>query len=120
VPQRAAGNTQWRFGALAAYAWRNLTSFSSVPLQLVTLLGAVGLCIGLVLACKAIVDKVSGVALDGFSTVILLSVIFNSLILLALGIIGSYVARIYEEIKARPVYVLRDSLEDKPLAGPLA
>lgn len=120
VPDRAVGASRWGIGGLARYAWRNLTSFSAAPLQLVTLLGGIGLLVGLVLAVKAIVDKVSGVALDGFSTVILLSIIFSSLILLALGIIGSYLARIYEEIKARPAYVLRDSLQDTPPRKPSA
>lgn len=101
------GQTRWSTSALIRYAWSSLTAFSSVPLRLITLLGALGLVLGLVLAVKAIIDKLSGVALDGFSTVILLSVIFSSLILISLGIVGSYLARIYDELKARPVYVLR-------------
>ena len=115
VPARAAGRSGWGLGALFRYAWRNLTAFSSAPLQLVTMAGAVGLCIGVLLAAKALFDKLSGHALSGFSTVILLQVIFGSLILLSLGIIGSYIARIYDEIKRRPLYVLRpDSLPPPP------
>lgn len=107
VAPRAGGSTSWSLRSLARYAWRNLTSFSSAPLGLVTTFGAVGLVVGGVLAVKAVVDKLQGVALSGFSTVILLQVIFSSLILLSLGIIGSYIALIYDEIKGRPHYIIR-------------
>ena len=114
VAPRAGGSTSWSLRSLARYAWRNLTSFSSAPLGLVTTFGAVGLVLGGVLAVKAIVDKMEGLALSGFSTVILLQVIFSSLILLSLGIIGSYIALIYDEIKRRPHYIIRPG----DLAGP--
>lgn len=114
VAPRAGGSTSWSLGALARYAWRNLTSFSSAPLGLVTTFGAVGLAVGAVLAIKAVIDKLQGQALSGFSTVILLQVIFSSLILLSLGIIGSYIALIYDELKRRPHYIIRPG----DLAGP--
>lgn len=107
VAPRAGGSTSWSLRSLARYAWRNLTSFSSAPLGLVTTFGAVGLVVGAVLAVKAVADKLQGQALSGFSTVILLQVIFSSLILLSLGIIGSYIALIYDELKRRPHYIIR-------------
>lgn len=107
VPPRAGGRSGWGWRSLFRYAWRNLTAFSSLPLQLVTLAGVLGMSVGAALGAKAVLDKLSGRALNGFSTVILLQVIFGSLVLLSLGIIGSYLARIYEEIKRRPHYVLR-------------
>lgn len=107
VAPRAAGGTGWSVLGLARYAWRNLTSFSSAPLRIVTLLGGLGLIVGAVLAGKTLVDKFQGHGLDGFTTVILVQIIFGSLILLSLGVIGSYIARIYDELKARPHYVLR-------------
>lgn len=115
VPERAGGQSGWSLLGLAGYAWRNLTSFSSAPLRLVTGLGGAGLVMGLVLGGKALADKIDGRALDGFSTVILLQIVFSSLILISLGIIGSYIARIYDEIKQRPHYVLRP--EDTVPAG---
>lgn len=107
VPPRAAGRSAWSVGSLVRYAWRSITAFSSAPLELVAWFGAAGLAVGAVLAVKALVDKLSGHALSGFSTVILLQILFGSLILLSLGVIGSYLARIYDEIKRRPHYVLR-------------
>lgn len=110
LPPRAVGRSGWGLWALFRYGWHSLTAFSSVPLQLVTLAGTVGLITGLALAAKAVFDKLSGHALSGFSTVILLQVIFGSLVLLSLGVIGSYLSRIYEELKRRPHYVLRPEL----------
>lgn len=107
VPAREAGRSTWNAGSLVRYAWRSLTAFSSAPLEIVAWFGATGLAVGVVLTAKALFDKLSGRALSGFSTVILLQIVFGSLILLSLGIIGSYVARIYDEIKRRPHYVLR-------------
>lgn len=120
VLPRAAGSSAWGWWSLTRYAWRNLTAFSSAPLQLVGLAGVLGLVTGALLAAKALYDKLSGQALSGFSTVILLQVIFGSLLLLSLGVIGSYIARIYDEIKRRPYYVLRpprqrDRAEDRSL-----
>lgn len=111
VPARDGGQSGWNLRSLTRYAWRNLTAFSSVPLELVTWFGAAGLVAGIVLAAKALFDKWSGHALSGFSTVILLQIWFGSLILLSLGVIGSYIARIYDEIKHRPHYVLRPRRE---------
>jgi dolichol-phosphate mannosyltransferase len=107
VAPRAGGASAWSVMGLARYAWRNLTSFSSAPLGLVTWFGGIGLVVGAVLAAKAVLDKIEGRALSGFSTVILLQVIFSSLVLLSLGIIGNYIARIYDELKQRPHYVIR-------------
>jgi glycosyltransferase involved in cell wall biosynthesis len=112
VAPRAAGGTGWSVPGLARYAWRNLTSFSSAPLRIVALLGGVGLVVGVALAIKTLADKFQGRGLDGFTTVILVQIIFGSLILISLGVIGSYIARIYDELKARPHYVLRPPARD--------
>lgn len=113
VPPREAGRSAWSVGSLVRYAWRSLTAFSSAPLELVAWFGAAGLAVGTVLLLKALFDKLSGHALSGFSTVILLQTLFGSLILLSLGIIGSYIARIYDEIKRRPHYVLRPDVRGR-------
>ena len=57
-----------------------------------------------------LVQKLMGVALGGFTTVIILLLLFGSLIMISLGIIGYYIARIYEEVKGRPRYVIEEFL----------
>ena len=64
------------------------------------------LAVAVVLGVTALVQKISGVALGGFTTVILLLLFSSSLIMICLGIIGYYIARIYDEIKGRPRYII--------------
>lgn len=108
VQERAAGRSKWSTRSLFKYAVRNVTSFSSAPLQLVTVLGAVTLVVSVVFGVVALVQKLTGRAVDGFTTVILLLLFVASVIMLALGLIGYYLARIYEEIKGRPRYIVSE------------
>ena len=73
---------------------------------LVTVLGFIMLAVAFVLGIIALVQKISGVALGGFTTVILLLLFSASVIMISLGIIGYYIARIYDEIKGRPRYII--------------
>lgn len=107
VPPRPMGKSQWSPGGLVRYAWGNLIAFSTWPLRALTWLGAAGIAIGLVGAAKSLWDYIAGTASTGFTTVILLQILFGGCILLALGVIGQYLGRIYEELKGRPHYVLQ-------------
>ena len=106
VRERTAGESKWSTRSLIRYAINNIGSFSSAPLHIVTVLGFVMLVIALVFGVVALVQKVSGVALGGFTTVILLLLFSSSIIMISLGIIGYYIARIYEELKGRPRYII--------------
>ena len=113
VQPRLEGESKWSIRSLTKYAVVNLTSFSAAPLQLVTLLGVVVFLCSVVLGIWSLWQKVTGQALEGFTTVILLQLIIGSILMICLGIIGYYVARIYEEIKDRPRYIVADFCEDK-------
>ncbi|MBQ9249950.1 MAG: glycosyltransferase family 2 protein [Oscillospiraceae bacterium] len=106
VRDRVAGESKWSTRSLIKYAINNIGSFSSAPLHIITILGVVMLVIAVVFGVEALVQKILGNALGGFTTVILLLLIASSLIMISLGIIGFYVARIYEEIKGRPRYIV--------------
>lgn len=95
--------------SLIRYAVRNLASFSTAPLQLVTILGALMLLASLVLGGIALVQKLLGQALGGFTTVILIQLFSSSLVMISLGIIGYYLAKLYEEIKDRPRYLIAET-----------
>lgn len=107
VQERTAGTSKWSLWSLVKYAIRNITSFSGAPMQLVTLLGWIMLLASLVLGIQSLYRYFSGTALEGFTTVILLQLIIGSVLMISLGIIGHYISRIYEEIKARPRYIIR-------------
>ena len=106
VQERTAGESKWSTKSLVKYALTNISSFSSAPLHIVTVLGFVMLAVSVVLGVIALVQKISGVALGGFTTVILLLLFSSSIIMISLGIIGYYIARIYDEIKGRPRYLI--------------
>ncbi len=106
VQERTEGVSKWSTKSLIKYALTNISSFSSAPLHIVTVLGCVMLAVAVVLGIVALVQKISGVALGGFTTVILLLLFSASIIMISLGIIGYYIARIYDEIKGRPRYII--------------
>ena len=108
VRERTAGESKWSTKSLIKYAITNIGSFSSAPLHLITILGVVTLVISVVFGLVALIQKISGTALGGFTTVILLLLFIGSLIMISLGIIGYYIARIYEEIKGRPRYIIEE------------
>ncbi|MDR0964736.1 MAG: glycosyltransferase family 2 protein [Clostridium sp.] len=112
VQKRKYGKTKWSFGSLIRYAITNATSFSTMPLQIVTVVGLVFLFFSLILGIQTIVKYASGNAVEGFTTVILLILIIGGFILLSLGIIGHYIARIYEEVKGRPKYIISETCDD--------
>lgn len=106
VQERTEGVSKWSTKSLIKYALTNISSFSSAPLHIVTVLGVIMLAVSVVLGIIALVQKISGVALGGFTTVILLLLFSASIIMISLGIIGYYIARIYDEIKGRPRYII--------------
>ena len=108
VQERNAGKSKWSTRALIRYALTNMASFSSAPLHIVTILGFLMLLVAAVFGGIALVQKLTGQALGGFTTVILLQLFTGSLLMISLGIIGYYIARIYEEIKGRPRYVITE------------
>lgn len=106
VQERAYGQSKWSLLSLMKYAITNATSFSTLPLQLVTIMGMISILFSIILAIQTMIKYLSGTAVEGFTTVILLVLIIGGFIMLSLGIIGHYIARIYEEVKGRPRYII--------------
>ena len=108
VQEREAGESKWSTKSLIKYAITNITSFTSVPMQIVTVLGGIMFVVTAVLAVIALVQKILGQSLDGFTTVIILQCFTGGVVMLSLGIIGYYIAKIYDEIKGRPRYIISE------------
>ena len=108
VQPRVAGESKWSVMSLVRYAVTNIAAFSTAPLQIVTLLGSVVFLASVVLGLHSLWQKFTGHALEGFTTVILLQLLIGSILMICLGIIGYYIAKIYEEIKDRPRYILAE------------
>lgn len=108
VQERQYGESKWSTFSLIRYAMRNIASFSVLPMQLVTFMGGILFVVASLMSIIALVQKFCGKALGGFTTVIILVMFSSSIIMFSLGIIGFYIAQIYEEVKNRPRYLIAE------------
>jgi glycosyltransferase involved in cell wall biosynthesis len=116
VSGRVGGQTGWSFLRRFELALIGISAFSSLPLQFVTVAGSVFFAFSIIFGVYTLVLQIAGRSVSGFATVILLLLIIGSLLMISLGIIGQYLARIYEEVKHRPRYVVASSIG--PSASP--
>jgi len=110
IPIRRTGSSKWSSWQLVRLALDAMTTFSSAPLRLITALGTGFLLFAIVIGAQTLFQKLSGNAVDGFTTVILLLLIIGSAIMVGLGIIGEYIGRIYDEVKHRPRFIIERSI----------
>jgi len=111
VALRRTGKSGWSYLRRAKLALIGITTFSSFPLHFVTFAGVVFFIFAVGLGIQTLYLKLAGRAFTGFATVILLELIIGSLLMISLGIIGEYLARIYEEVKGRPRYIVTESID---------
>ena len=106
VAERTVGSTHWPMVSLFRYAVSNIASYSSAPMQFVTVLGVLMLLLSIALGVQTLVNWAWGKAADGFTTVIILVLLIGSILMISLGIIGYYIAQIFIEVKGRPRYLV--------------
>ena len=111
VADRASGSSKWSAKSLIKYAINNVICFTYTPLQIVTALGSLFILIGLGITIDAVITYIRGTAASGFPTLIIILFIGFGAIMLSLGIIGVYIAQIYDEIKGRPQYIIGKRIE---------
>lgn len=105
VAERVSGASKWSLKRLITLAVTAVTSYTSAPLHCITVLGFFMFIGAIILGIQTLYMKISGHALGGFTTVILLLLLIGSMIMMSLGIIGLYLMKIYHEIKGRPRYL---------------
>jgi len=108
VQDRVAGTTKWNGRSLIKYAIYNITSFTYAPLHFITWAGVAVLIVGLILGIDAVVSYFKGLAVGGYPSLLIIVILSTGAIMLSLGIIALYISRIYEEIKNRPRYIVKD------------
>ena len=113
VQEREAGESKWSFKSLVRYAVNNITSFSAAPMQIVTFFGVVFFVFAVLLGIQSLYMYFSGHAVAGFTTVILLLLLVGSILMFSLGVIGYYIAKIYDEVKMRPRYIISEVIKSK-------
>lgn len=117
VPERIGGTSGWSKINLAKMAIEAITAYSSVPLRLVAAAGILFLAGSIVLAGYTLVYKLLGLAVSGFTTVILLQLFIGSICMLSIGMIGEYVGRVYDETKRRPRYIIVSEIVSEDTGG---
>ena len=108
VRPREHGQSKWSIKSLIKYAISNIAAFTSAPMQMVTVLGALVCVTAIVFSAISLIQKILGKSLEGFTTVIILQLFTSSVIMISIGIIGYYISKIYEEVKNRPKYIISE------------
>ena len=117
IDHREGGRSRWTLRSLFRLAVNGLTSFTSAPLHLVTLGGLAFAGFSLLLGVQTLVRWMRGGSVAGFPTVILILLVMGTFVLLGLGIIGEYLARIHEEVRGRPRFLVQDRAGRRGAAG---
>ncbi len=108
--ERFAGETKYPLGKMVAFAWDGITSFSTVPLRLASFTGLVISLSSFVLMAWAFMVKLTGSAIPGWASTVIPMFLIGGLNILFLGLIGEYTGKIYKEVKARPLFFIKEYL----------
>jgi glycosyltransferase involved in cell wall biosynthesis len=107
APKRQLGKSAWHFHNLAELAITGITSFSNVPLRIWSLIGFFVSCSSFLFAVYMVFKTlIYGVDLPGYPSLMVAIMFFGGIQLLSIGILGEYIARIFNEVKQRPKYIL--------------
>jgi polyisoprenyl-phosphate glycosyltransferase len=110
-PARAAGETKFNGRKLFNLALEGIVSFSTVPLKIWTYVGLGAAVLSIVMLVFIVITTlVEGNAVPGYASLISVILFFNGLLLMGLGVQGEYIARIFAEVKARPLYLVRERI----------
>lgn len=107
---RKYGETKYPLRKMLSLAWNGITSFSSVPLRCISLVGIGSAGIGILAIIYTLFSLIFGDTVPGWASLMCLTAFIGGMILLSLGIIGEYVGKIYEEIKGRPTYIVAEEI----------
>lgn len=107
---RMKGETKYPLKKMLKFAMDAIVGFSSKPLRMITWLGVLTLIVGFGLLIYTVVSKILGGAEAGWASIMVAIVFFSGVQLISLGIVGEYLARIYEEAKNRPMYIIEKEI----------
>jgi polyisoprenyl-phosphate glycosyltransferase len=111
---RAGGATKFPLRRMVRFAWDGISSFSHVPLQIATFLGFLFALVALALLPLTVVARYTGIYERGVPSLLFIILLIGGIQLMTLGVIGEYVGRIYDEVKRRPLYVVRKHVGGAP------
>ncbi len=104
--ERQAGESKYPLKKMIVFAWNGITSFSTVPMRLVLWFGIINFWVALFIGVYVISSKFMGFTVAGWMSIVLPMAFFSGSNMIAIGLIGEYIGKIYEEVKARPRYIV--------------
>ncbi len=108
--ERPLGKTKWSFWGLFKYAVDGITGFSVSPLRMVTLMGSIiSMCAFLYILVTIIKTLITGIDVPGYTTTLCAVLFLGGILELSIGILGEYIAHIYMEVKARPIFIMKNT-----------
>ena len=108
--ERTIGTTKWSFKGLMRYAMDGIFSFSVVPLKILSVMGFIIFIAAIIYAIFILIRTlVAGIDAPGYASTLIILLFLGGIIELSIGIVGEYIARIFTEIKRRPIYIAKES-----------
>ena len=107
--ERLAGKTSWSFRKLFKYAIEGITAFTTFPLKISAYIGGLCSAVSLIYMMVVIIQKIfMGIDVPGYATIVVSILFIGGIQLLALGVIGQYISKIYIEGKKRPIFIVKE------------
>lgn len=106
--ERVGGESKYPVSKMLAFAWNGITSFSTTPMKLVLWFGIFNFVLAIGITFYVIMSKFMGVTVQGWTSTLLPMAYFSGSNMIAVGLIGEYLGKVYEEIKARPRYIVEE------------
>lgn len=114
VAEREHGESKWSTRKLVKYAIDGIVAFSTAPLKIATGIGFGSSILSMLYLVIVVIQKLFfGIAVPGYATIIVLILLLGGLILFCLGIIGEYIAKMYVQVKNRPIFIEREYFKNK-------
>lgn len=111
--EREAGESKYPLRKMLIFAWNGITSFSTVPMKLVLWFGIFNFVFAMGITAWVLVCKLFGFTVQGWTSIVLPMTFFSGSNMIAIGLIGEYVGKIYEEVKSRPRYIIETVLNEE-------
>jgi len=110
--ERTAGETKYPLSKMLLFAWNGITSFSTFPMRLVLYFGVFNFLIAMVIVAYIFFSYIIGHTVPGWTSTMLPLTFFSGSNMMALGLIGEYIGKIYEEVKGRPRYIIEKTVNE--------
>ncbi len=107
---RKAGETKYPLRKMLSFAWRGISSCSAAPLRISGMLGLLCMLVALLFCIVSLCKYISGETVQGWTSLIIVILLLGSVQLICLAVIGEYIAKIFDEVRARPRYIVEKTL----------